>query len=88
MPPASSTASSRRSEKAEVDSILRGARAGELDTRARALTAHRVRVLRLAASTATDDTTADEDAGALLEADAQHAIMVLLESYAKVHSAQ
>jgi len=46
-----------------------------------------VRLLRLAAGTADDDTTPDEDAGALLEADAQHAIMALLEAYARVHSA-
>ncbi len=83
----SSTASSRRSEKAEVDRIIRGARAGELDTRARALTAYRVRLLRLAAGTADDDTTPEEDAGALLEADAQHSITALLEAYAKVHAA-
>lgn len=80
-------ASSRRNEKAEVDRILRGARAGELDTRARALTAYRVRLLRLAAGTADDDSTPEEEAGALLEADAQHAVMALLDAYARVHAA-
>ena len=46
-----------------------------------------MRLLRLAAGTADDDTTPEEDAGALLEADAQHSITALLEAYAKVHAA-
>jgi hypothetical protein len=83
----SSPASSRRSEKAEFEGILSGARAGNLETRAAAQTAYRIRILREAAARADlPEQTPLEEAGALLEAETAHNVHLLREMYQRVHS--
>ncbi len=65
-------------EKARIVAILRRARAGELDARAGALMAHRVRIGRLIAGH-TEEASAEAEAGALLEAETAHLIQRICE---------
>jgi hypothetical protein len=64
------------------------ARAGNLDKRADAMMAHRIRIARIAHGKEEDDPTGIERAGAILEAERDADLHHLTEMYEQVHKPQ
>lgn len=65
--------------------MLLRARSGQIDERVDAAMAHKIRVARLSAGLPDDESVAAA-VGAILEAEAQHAVYQLHEMYLQVHT--